>query len=141
VSQEDRSLAGGRQSGIIHATGEYVTFLDADDLVVPEAYEKMLKCAETQHVDIVEIDGILQKETRTFLLLGNIPTSDIMKTVHKIDELEEVKISSVDLNIGNNLQESVCKVVIETTENKLLEATTLIQEIADNDNLVLIKEI
>jgi ACT domain-containing protein len=103
--------------------------------------ERGIEFIRKQDVDIVEIDGILQKETRTFLLLGNIPTSDIMKTVHKIDELEDVKISSVDLNIGNNLQESVCKVVIETTENKLLEATTLIQEIADNDNLVLIKEI
>jgi glycosyltransferase involved in cell wall biosynthesis len=63
VKQEDRSLAGGRQTGIDHASGEYITFLDADDLVMPEAYEKMLHCIETQQVDIVEIettrDGII----------------------------------------------------------------------------------
>ena len=55
ISQEDRSLAGGRQTGINHATGEYITFLDADDLVEPTAYQKMLQCAEKENVDIVEI--------------------------------------------------------------------------------------
>lgn len=74
-------------------------------------------------------------------MLGNLPASDIMQTVHKIDELEDVKISSVDLNIGNDLQESVCKIVIETSENKRLEATQEVQKIADSDNLLLIKEI
>ena len=63
ISQEDRSLAGGRQSGIDHATGEYIAFLDADDFVAPEAYEKMLLCAERESVDIVEIetkrDGVI----------------------------------------------------------------------------------
>ncbi len=106
-----------------------------------EILEKGVEFIRGQDVDIVEIDGILQKETQTFLLLGNIPTADIMQTVHKIDELEDVKISSVDLNIGNNLQESVCKIVIETSENNRLEAINFIQDIADNDNLVLIKEI
>lgn len=103
--------------------------------------EKGVEFIREQDIDIVEIDGVLQKEKQTFLLLGNIPTSNIMETVHKIDELDDVKISSVDLNIGNNLQESVCKVVIETKENKRLEATRLVQEIADNDELVLIKQI
>ena len=103
--------------------------------------EKGVEFIRGQDIDIVEIDGVLQKETQTFLLLGNLPTSDIMETVHKIDELENVKISSVDLNIGNDLQESVCKVVIETRENNRLEATRSLQDIADNDELILIKEI
>ena len=103
--------------------------------------EKGVEFIREQDIDIVEIDGVLQKEKQTFLLLGNIPTSNIMETVHKIDELDDVKISSVDLNIGNDLQESVCKVVIETKENKRLAATRLVQEIADNDELVLIKQI
>ena len=64
-----------------------------------------------------------------------------MDTVHKIDELDNIKISSIDLNIGNDLKESVCKVVLETRNNKRLETTRRLQEIADNDNLVLIKEI
>lgn len=103
--------------------------------------EKGIEFIRQQDVDIVQIDGILEKDKQTFLLLGNLPTSDIMQTVHKIDELEDVKISSVDLNIGNDLQESVCKIVIETSENKRLEATQKVQKIADNDKFLLIKEI
>ncbi len=103
--------------------------------------EKGIEFIRQQDVDIINIDGILEKEKQTFLLLGNLPTSNIMQTVHKIDELDDVKISSVDLNIGNNLQESVCKMVIETSENKRLEATREVQKIADDDNLLLIKEI
>ena len=106
-----------------------------------EILEKALNFIRQQGVDIVEVDGVLQKETQTFLLLGNIQTSDLMQTVHKIDEVDIIKISSVDLNIGNDLQESVCKMVIETKENNRTEATQIVQEIADNDGLVLIKEI
>lgn len=103
--------------------------------------EKGVDFIRKQDVNIIEIDGILEKEKQTFLLLGNLPTSNIMQTVHKIDELGDVKISSVDLNIGNNLQESVCKIVIETAANNRLEITREIQEIADDGELLLIKEI
>ena len=55
VSQEDRSLAGGRQSGIDNATGEFITFLDADDYVENIAYQTMLESAEREGVEIVEM--------------------------------------------------------------------------------------
>ena len=103
--------------------------------------KKGIEIIREENIDIVEIDDVLQKETQTFLLLGNISTNNIMDTVHKIDELDDIKISSIDLNIGNDLKESVCKVVLETRNNKRLETTRRLQEIADNDNLVLIKEI
>ena len=106
-----------------------------------EILEKAVDFIRKEGVDIVEVDGVLQKDTQTFLLLGNMPTSDLMQTVHKIDEIDIIKISSVDLNIGNNLQESVCKMVIETKEDNRTEAIQSVQEIADNDGLVLIKEI
>ena len=64
-----------------------------------------------------------------------------MDSVNKIDEINDVKIKSIDLNIGSDLEESVCKVIIETMNNKQLEAIRQIQEIAENDELVLIKQI
>lgn len=106
-----------------------------------EILEKVLDFIKEEGVDIVEVDGVLQKETQTFLLLGSMPVSDLMRTIHKIDEISIIKISGVDINIGNNLQESVCKMVIETKENDSTEATRLVQKIADNDGLVLIKQI
>jgi ACT domain-containing protein len=92
-------------------------------------------------IDIVQIDDVLQKETQTFLVLGDITTGNIMDTIHAIDDLKDVKIASVDLNIGNDLQESVCKLTVETRNHRKLEALRQIQEISDNNNLILIKEI
>lgn len=92
-------------------------------------------------IDIVQIDDVLQKEKQTFLVLGDITTGNIMDTIHAIDDLNDVKIASVDLNIGNDLQESVCKLTVETRNHRKLEALRQIQEISDNNNLILIKEI
>ncbi|MBQ9047853.1 MAG: glycosyltransferase [Solobacterium sp.] len=40
-------LSDARNYGIERASGEYIAFLDSDDFVEPELYEKLLKTAET----------------------------------------------------------------------------------------------
>lgn len=54
--QADKGLAQGRQKGIDCATGEYIAFLDADDYICSEMYDKMVQIAENTGADIVECE-------------------------------------------------------------------------------------
>ncbi|AKG22684.1 glycosyltransferase family 2 protein [Calothrix sp. 336/3] len=53
IHQKNRGLAGARNTGIRHATGEYLAFLDGDDLWLPEKIAQQVQHLETSpHVGV-----------------------------------------------------------------------------------------
>lgn len=58
IHQENLGLAVARNVGLDSASGDYVGFVDSDDLILPQMYEKMLCTAQEENADIV-ISGIV----------------------------------------------------------------------------------
>jgi len=79
VRQENRGLAGARNTGFQASSGEYVLFLDADDRLTPNAAEAHLSCF-AQHpeagfvvgdIDHISLDGSFAGSPRWPVLEAN----------------------------------------------------------------------
>lgn len=53
LHSKKRGVVAGRKMGLDAAKGEYIAFIDADDLYVPEMLSKMVQAAEKHQADIV----------------------------------------------------------------------------------------
>lgn len=53
IHQQNRGVSGARNTGIRHATGEYIMFVDSDDELYLDAVEKLLHDANQYRADIV----------------------------------------------------------------------------------------
>lgn len=58
LDQKNGGPSKARNTGLEHATGDYIGFVDSDDYVEPEMYRELLAIAECKNLDVV-LCGIL----------------------------------------------------------------------------------
>ena len=63
ITTENRGLSEARNLGISLCSGEYIGFVDSDDYVEPEMYDKMYSLATDKNLDVVACD---YNEIRTY---------------------------------------------------------------------------
>ena len=97
ITTENRGLSCARNTGIKHATGQYIIFLDSDDWIDKETLEKCLKSLKTHNADIAFFnatafaDGIPDSESKKF---NYIRSQNVINQKIKCRKLFEEFISS-----------------------------------------------
>lgn len=66
----NKGLSAARNTGIDHASGEYIYFLDSDDEITPECIERLVKPLENYKYDFVTAD---------FTIVGGRPVTTYLK--------------------------------------------------------------
>lgn len=72
LEKQNGGLSDARNYGIPYATGEYIAFLDSDDYVELDMYEKMYNIAQKENSDMVECDFIWEYPDKTKIDVGTI---------------------------------------------------------------------
>ena len=113
-TQKNCGVSVARNTGIENATGEFVTFVDADDWIEPQMYEKMMKrFSEEMSVDIViggfvrqksdRIIPVLKKKEETIyttknalqeLLVGKIFRGELCDKIYRKSLLDNIRLDS-----------------------------------------------
>ena len=99
ISQLNKGLSSARNTGIMNATGDYILPLDADDMLIENAIEKITQVIEQTSADIISPSfkcfGLANDEV---ILMEN-PTIEDFKTGNRVGYCSAVK-RDVLLEVG-----------------------------------------
>ena len=89
IHQENAGLGPARNSGMAAAAGEYIGFVDSDDWVKPEMFERLYQVAKQQDADIVVsghcdyTDGKVVRKKKHPLAGKTLSTTEEIRAIRK----------------------------------------------------------
>ena len=101
---------------------------------------KLVDKFEELGFSIIELDGVVRKETITTIFFGHIVDQDLRDTMDRINELEGVVIVAFDIKL-NGEKESTALINVEADIGKKQIVFDKIAEIAEEKKLLVINEV
>ena len=105
-----------------------------------EDLKKVVDRFEELGFTIIEMDGVVRKETVTTIFYGHIVDQDLRDTMDRINELDGVVIVAFDIKL-NGEKESTALINIEVDVGKKQTVFARIAEIAEEKGLLVINEV
>ena len=100
IHKKNGGLASARNAGITAATGTYLAFLDSDDWLDPDCYERMLSALRTFHADVAVCryrqvyDDHVEDESRDLAYVGSLEEG----LRHYVEETPQIQIQNAAWN-------------------------------------------
>lgn len=108
ISQKNQGVSQARNTGIENARGEYIGFLDADDIHQPQHYEKLWRVIDKNNIDIVASNVYLERDNKLILKQSGFERN----APYCKNEIKEILIPYL-LKIENPVFLSVCNKIFK----------------------------
>lgn len=98
IHKENGGLSSARNSGLNIASGEYVAFVDSDDLIDRNMIELMINCANNNDADIVSCSYIEFKNEMKLFGINNNNNKYKERSFSNLEALENYLLEYNDIN-------------------------------------------
>lgn len=115
IHQPNGGVSAARNAGLNEAAGEYVGFVDADDTIAPDYYEKLLNTAKENNCD-------MSFSSITFIYNGEFRTVPGWYEPNTVIYHDNIKNSFLRKMLSDGSQNSAC---LKIFRNNLIQQNTL----------------
>jgi len=106
-----------------------------------ETLKRVLNTIEQNDIQIIEVDGVVKKETLTTILIGNIVDQDLKETVRELNAIDGVRVADLNLKMSDNPENSASRIVIETDYGRKNDLMQSVKEFGRSKGLLVINEV
>lgn len=106
ISQQNKGVSAARNAGLSYATGEYIGFVDSDDYISNDMYEKMITSGHKYNADIIECGCYIIDENENIQSVINLK-DDVSSDQHNYIKNYFMKVNTTNYNVNKIFKNTI----------------------------------